>query len=119
MGTIEQLIVSPLRPVELIVGKTVPYVLIGLLDVALILTIGHFLFQLPIRGSLFVLFAAVLIYLLTTVGLGLLISTFSRTQQQAMLSTMFALAGRTAPAPPRHPHLHGQPAPVQEEAGVT
>jgi ABC-2 type transport system permease protein len=89
MGTIEQLIVSPLRPVELIVGKTVPYVLIGLLDVVLILTIGHFLFQLPIRGSLFVLFAAVLIYLLTTVGLGLLISTFSRTQQQAMLSTMF------------------------------
>ena len=89
MGTIEQLIVSPLRPVELIVGKTVPYVLIGLLDVALILTIGHFLFQLPIRGSLLVLFAAVLIYLLTTVGLGLLISTFSRTQQQAMLSTMF------------------------------
>jgi len=89
MGTIEQLIVSPLRPVELIVGKTVPYVLIGLLDVALILTIGHFLFQLPVRGSLFVLFVAVLIYLLTTVGLGLLISTFSRTQQQAMLSTMF------------------------------
>ena len=91
MGTIEQLIVSPLRPVELIVGKTVPYVLIGLLDVALILTIGHFLFQLPVRGNLAVLFAAVLVYLLTTVGLGLLISTFSRTQQQAMLSTMFIL----------------------------
>jgi ABC-2 type transport system permease protein len=89
MGTIEQLIVSPLRPVELIVGKTLPYVLIGLLDVALILTVGHFLFQLPVRGSLLVLFAAVLVYLLTTVGLGLLISTFSRTQQQAMLSTIF------------------------------
>jgi len=91
MGTIEQLIVSPLRPVELIVGKTVPYVLIGLLDVAVIMTVGHFLFQLPVRGNLAVLFSAVLVYLLTTVGLGLLISTFSRTQQQAMLSTMFIL----------------------------
>ncbi len=91
MGTIEQLIVSPLRPVELIVGKTVPYVLIGLLDVAVIMTVGHFLFQLPVRGNLAVLFVAVLVYLLTTVGLGLLISTFSRTQQQAMLSTLFIL----------------------------
>lgn len=91
MGTIEQLVVSPLRPVELIAGKTVPYVLIGLLDVAVIMTVGHLLFQLPVRGSLFVLCAAVLVYLLTTVGLGLLISTFSRTQQQAMLSTLFIL----------------------------
>jgi ABC-2 type transport system permease protein len=91
MGTIEQLIVSPLRPVELVIGKTVPYVVIGILEVALILTAGHFLFQLPIRGSLLVLFAAVLIYLLTSVGLGLLISTFSHTQQQAMLSSLFIL----------------------------
>lgn len=91
MGTIEQLMVSPLRPLELVIGKTLPYVVIGLLDVVVVLVAGHFLFGLPVRGSLLVLFLAVLLYLLTSVGLGLLISTFSRTQQQAMLTTMFIL----------------------------
>jgi ABC-2 type transport system permease protein len=90
-GTIEQLIVSPLTPLELVIGKTVPYVVIGFIDVVIILTAGHYLFSLPVRGSLVTLLGAVLIYLLTSVGSGLFISTFSRTQQQAMLTSMFVL----------------------------
>lgn len=89
IGTMEQLIVSPIRPLELILGKTIPFALIGYVDVALVTVVGVSLFDVPIRGSFLLLLAATTLYLLSSLGIGLLISTISRTQQQAMMSMFF------------------------------
>jgi ABC-2 type transport system permease protein len=89
LGTLEQLIVSPIRPIEIILGKTVPFIIIGIIDVVLVLTAGRIVFGVPIRGSLFFLFGAAFVFLLTTLGTGLFISTVSRTQSQAMMSATF------------------------------
>jgi ABC-2 type transport system permease protein len=89
IGTMEQLLVSPIRPVELILGKTIPFALVGFFDVALITGVAVFWFQVPIRGSLLLLFSATALYLLPALGIGLFISTISKTQQQAMMSTFF------------------------------
>jgi ABC-2 type transport system permease protein len=89
IGTMEQLLVSPIRPVELILGKTIPFALVGFFDVALITVVAVFWFQVPIRGSLLLLFGATALYLLPALGIGLFISTISKTQQQAMMSTFF------------------------------
>jgi len=88
-GTIEQLIVSPIKPWELILGKTIPFVLIGLADVTLIILAGKLIFNLPIRGSLLFLGGVSLLFIMTTLSLGIFISTVSRTQQQAMMSSFF------------------------------
>jgi ABC-2 type transport system permease protein len=87
IGTMEQIMVTPITPREFILGKTVPFALIGLIDVVVITVVGVFWFNVPIRGSLVLLFFATGIYLMTSLGIGLLISTVSETQQQAMLST--------------------------------
>lgn len=89
MGTMEQLIVTPIRSYELILGKLLPFVIIGLIDVVLVVMVAVFWFKVPIKGSIFLLFALCLIFLLTTLGLGLFISTVSKTQQQAMMVAMF------------------------------
>lgn len=89
IGTIEQIMVTPITSAEFILGKTVPFALIGFANVVLVTLIGVFWFDVPIRGSLLVLFLATSLYLLTTLGVGLLISTQSRTQQQAMMSAFF------------------------------
>ncbi|MCL4812915.1 MAG: ABC transporter permease [Vicinamibacteraceae bacterium] len=89
IGTMEQIIVTPIRPLEFILGKTVPFALIGLADVLLITIIGVGWFSVPIRGSLLLLIGGTMLYLLTTLGIGLLISTLSETQQQAMMSSFF------------------------------
>ncbi len=88
-GTMEQIIVTPITPMEFILGKTVPFALIGLVDVILVAMVGVFWFEVPIRGNLLLLFLATVLYLMTTLGIGLFISTVSRTQQQAMMSTFF------------------------------
>jgi ABC-2 type transport system permease protein len=90
-GTIEQLIVTPLRPWELVVGKLTPYVLISFLDTIEILTAGVLLFRIPINGSLLLLLLLSGLFLVTTLGIGLLISTVANTQQEAMLTTMFTI----------------------------
>ena len=87
-GTIEQLIVTPIRSWELVLAKIIPYVLVSFADMILILLIGTLWFGVPIRGSLLLLFAMTGLYLLPTLGMGLLISTFARTQQQAQMMTM-------------------------------
>lgn len=87
-GTIEQLIVTPIRSWELIVAKIIPYILVSFANTVLIMAVGTFLFGVPMRGSLILLFSLVGLYLLPTLGLGLLISTSARTQQQAQLMTM-------------------------------
>lgn len=89
MGTLEQLIVSPIKPWELILGKTIPFVFIGFCDVVLIISAGKLIFDVPIRGNLLFLFGVALLFVLTTLSLGLFISTISRTQQQAMMTAFF------------------------------
>ncbi|HXF70597.1 MAG TPA: ABC transporter permease [Thermoflexus sp.] len=90
-GTMEQLIVTPIRPVELVIGKVVPYVLIAFIDFGLILTLGALWFRVPIRGNLALLLALSGLFLLSSLGFGLLISTVASTQREAMLLTYFIL----------------------------
>jgi len=89
IGTMEQLIVTPLRPVELILGKLLPFALIALFDMTLITTVAAFWFEVPIKGSLLLLLASMVLFLLPSLGIGLFISTISTTQQQAMMTTFF------------------------------
>lgn len=103
VGTLEQIMVSPIRPVEFILGKTVPSFLIGLGDVALVTAIGVTWFGVPFVGSALVMAAGVVVFLLAVIGLGLLVSTFSRTQQQAfaliffLVNPIFILSGFAFP----------------------
>jgi ABC-2 type transport system permease protein len=89
IGTLEQIMVTPIRPSEFILGKTLPFFLIGLFDVSLIATVGTFWFEVPFRGHILVLFAGAILFLLCMLGVGLLISTVSSTQQQAMVTSFF------------------------------
>jgi ABC-2 type transport system permease protein len=89
IGTLEQLLVSPIRPFELLVGKTVPFIIISLVDVALVIVVGMYWFDVPFRGNPLVLLLGTILFLFCTVGGGLFISTFSATQQQAMMVSVF------------------------------
>ncbi len=89
VGTLEQLNVTPIARWELILGKLLPYGLIGMIDVVLVLIVALYWFEVPLRGSLPLLFGMSFVYLLTTLGLGLFVSTISNTQQQAMMTTTF------------------------------
>ncbi|MBI5443444.1 MAG: ABC transporter permease, partial [Deltaproteobacteria bacterium] len=89
IGTMEQIMVTPIRPIEFVLGKTIPFALIGFFDVALISFVGVSWFGIPIRGNLLVLALGTSLYLMSTLGAGLLISTVSETQQQAMMTTFF------------------------------
>jgi ABC-2 type transport system permease protein len=89
IGTMEQLMVTPIRPLELVLGKTLPFVLISYVDVLLVTAVGVAWFGVPIRGSLLLLLFGAGLYLMSTIGVGLFISTVSRTQQQALMSTFF------------------------------
>jgi len=89
IGTMEQIMVTPITRIEFVLGKTVPFALIGFADVIIVTLVGTLWFQVPIRGSILLLLAATGLYLMTTLGAGLLISTISQTQQQAMMSTFF------------------------------
>jgi ABC-2 type transport system permease protein len=91
IGTLEQLMVSPLRPAELIIGKTMPVVLVTTLDLVLVASIAIFWFHVPMRGSVLLLAAGSLCYILAAIGLGLLISTVSSTQQEAFMTMFFFL----------------------------
>ncbi len=88
-GTLEQLIVTPLTPLELILGKLLPFVIIGFIDIFMVLGVARFLFGIELRGSLALLVLLSGAFLLSTLGLGLLVSTLSRTQQQAMMTAVF------------------------------
>ena len=89
IGTMEQIMVTPITRAEFILGKTLPFALFSFVDVILITLVGVLWFGVPIRGSLVLLLFATALYLLTTLGIGLLISTVSQTQQQAMMTTFF------------------------------
>jgi ABC-2 type transport system permease protein len=89
IGTLEQIMVTPIRPAEFILGKTLPFFLIGLFDVSLIALVGTFWFQVPFRGHIPVLMTGAVLFILCMLGVGLLISTVSSTQQQAMVTAFF------------------------------
>jgi ABC-2 type transport system permease protein len=94
MGTMEMLLVSPLRPSTIVLGKVVPYAVLGLLNVLIVLTAAAVVFHVPIRGSVPLLLAECLLYVFTTLAIGIVISTAARTQRTAMLA---ALAGLLLP----------------------
>ena len=85
MGTLEQVMVTPIRPLWLLLGKLLPYLVVGCFDVLLLLAVGTWVFGVPLHGNPLVLAAVMLTYLTSTLGIGLLISTLSQTQQQAFL----------------------------------
>jgi len=89
IGTMEQLMVTPIRPAELMVGKMVPFALVGLFDLTMIVILGMAVFRIPFQGNALLLAAGSVLFLLSTLGAGLFISTISRTQQQAIMSTFF------------------------------
>jgi len=89
IGTLEQIMVTPIRRFEFILGKTIPFFLIGCLDATLISSVGTLWFEVPLRGSLAVLALGTMLFLLCMLGVGLFISTVSETQQQAMITSFF------------------------------
>ena len=89
IGTLEQLLVTPLRPVELILGKTLPFALIGFFDTAVVTAAAVLWFRVPFQGNLALLFGASALFLLSALGTGLYVSTLARTQQQALMGMFF------------------------------
>ncbi len=89
MGTLEQLMVAPIRPYQLILGKLIPFVIMGFGSVTIILTVANLWFGIPMRGDMVTLYALSGLFILTTLGLGLFISTIAKSQQQAMLIAQF------------------------------
>src|SRR3972149_4809079 len=87
IGTMEQLMVTPVKPLELILGKTIPFALISFFDVFLVTFVAVFWFDIPIKGQILLMPLNTAIYLLSVLGIGLFISTIARTQQQAMMAT--------------------------------
>lgn len=111
IGTLEQLMVTPIRPFELIVGKVIPFFCVGLGLVATITLVGTLWFQVPLRGSVLVLLLGTSLYLLSTLSLGLMISTVCKTQQQAfatnffLVNPLFILSGFSFPIASMPPFL--------------
>jgi ABC-2 type transport system permease protein len=102
-GTLEQILVTPVQPAVLLVGKMLPFALIGLFDFLLAMVVGAYVFDVPLRGSFLLLTGATVLYLMSTLSMGLLISTISATQQQAFMGGFFfmmpaaLLSGITTP----------------------
>ncbi|MBP9192700.1 MAG: ABC transporter permease [Ignavibacteria bacterium] len=89
IGTLEQLIVTPLKPYQMILGKLIPFSMIGFVAVILVLSVMRFWFGIEVKGSLLFLFLCTFVFMLSTLGLGLFVSTVSKTQQQAMITSAF------------------------------
>ncbi|MDR3628440.1 MAG: ABC transporter permease [Ignavibacteriaceae bacterium] len=91
IGTLEQLIVTPIKPYQLIIGKVVPFIILGFIDVLVVLSVMIFWFGIGVRGSFIFLVFSSFLFVLSTLGIGLFISTISKTQQQAMMVAQFAI----------------------------
>lgn len=89
VGTLEQLMVTPIKPYQLILGKLLPFTVIGFVDVLIVLGVAYYWFHVPLLGSLWLLFALSALFILNTLGLGLFVSTIAKSQQQAMLIAQF------------------------------
>jgi ABC-2 type transport system permease protein len=90
-GTLESLIVTPIHPAELILGKIVPYVVLAFIDMILILIVGTYWFHVPINGSVALLLALAALFLMSSLGIGLLVSSAAHTQQEAMMMAFFTI----------------------------
>ena len=91
IGTLEQLIVTPIKPLQLIIGKLVPFLILGFVSVTIVIVAMNIIFGIHVRGSVVFLFFSSFLYILSTLGLGLFVSTVSKTQQQAMMIAIFAV----------------------------
>jgi len=91
IGTMEQLIVTPIKPYQLILGKLIPFAIMGMVAVVIVITAMRVIFDIPVRGSIVLLFATSAVYMLSLLGLGLYVSILSKTQQQAMMLATFAI----------------------------
>ncbi len=91
LGTMEVLLVSPLRPVQIILGKVTPYVILSFINAISIIMMGYFVFEVPIEGNLILLVAECMLFIMLALSLGLLVSTASKTQQMAMFISLFSL----------------------------
>lgn len=91
MGTMEVLLVSPLKPFQIIIGKVIPYLILAVMDMSIILLLAKFVFDVPINGSLFLLVAESILFVITALSLGILISTISENQQTAMMISLGVL----------------------------
>lgn len=91
IGTLEQLIVTPIKPFQLILGKLIPFVILGFIAVIIVITAMGIVFSIEVRGSIGFLFLSAFLYILSTLGLGLFVSTISKTQQQAMMISIFVI----------------------------
>ena len=90
IGTMEQILVSPVRPFQIIAGKVIPYIVLGFFDSVLVLAVAYFWFDVPIEGSLIFLGVSLILYILTGLSFGLLISTITKSQQIAMMAVLLA-----------------------------
>jgi ABC-2 type transport system permease protein len=91
LGTMEVLLVSPLKPFQVIIGKVFPYVFLSVINATVILLLGFFVFEMPIQGSLFLLALESILFIITALSLGILISTISNSQQTAMMISLMGL----------------------------
>jgi ABC-2 type transport system permease protein len=91
VGTLEQLIVTPVKPYQMILGKFIPFIIIGLVSCTIVLSVMRFWFGIEVKGSIAFLFLCTFVYMLSTLGLGLFVSTISKTQQQAMMTSAFGV----------------------------
>ncbi|MEN8192190.1 MAG: ABC transporter permease [Bacteroidota bacterium] len=91
IGTLEQIIVTPIKPVQLIIGKLIPFALLGFVAVTIVLIAMRYIFSIPTQGSIPLLFFSSFLYILSTLGLGIFVSTISKTQQQAMMLAIFVV----------------------------
>lgn len=91
IGTLEQLIVTPIKPYQMILGKIIPFSILGFVSVTIVISVMSFWFQIPIRGSVVFLFFSAFLFMLSALGLGLFISTISKTQMQAMITAAFGI----------------------------
>ncbi len=90
-GTFDQLLVTPFRPIEIMIGKSVPSILIGLVQVTMVLTLALFWFKIPFQGSLVTLYLGVLLFLIAAVGIGLMVSSAATTMQQALMGSFLTI----------------------------
>src|SRR5208283_2008214 len=90
-GTFDQLLVTPFRPVEIMIGKSVPSILIGLVQVTMVLTLALFWFKIPFKGSPVTLYLGILLFLIAAVGIGLMVSSVAATMQQALMGSFLTI----------------------------
>jgi ABC-2 type transport system permease protein len=91
IGTLEQLIVTPIKPYQLILGKTIPFTILGLISSTIVFAVMRYWFGIEIKGSIIFLYFSALLFMLSTLGLGLFISTITKTQMQAMITSAFGI----------------------------